>query len=80
MSPQDTDDRTYLLAELRAASARARLWQCDIDAIGIALKAGAITVEQALTELQHTGALHLCGNVREQALRLIGPHSKEASS
>jgi hypothetical protein len=80
MTAPDTDDRAYLLAELRAASARARLWQCDIDAIGIALKAGAITVEQALTELQHTGALHLCGKVREQALRLIAPPSEEAPS
>jgi hypothetical protein len=71
MIPQDTDDRAYLLAELRAASARARLWQCDIDAIGIALKAGVITVEQALTELQHTGALHLCGKVREQAMEAL---------
>jgi hypothetical protein len=29
----------YLLAELRCASLRARLWQADIDAVGLALKA-----------------------------------------
>lgn len=28
----------YLLAELRCASLRARLWQADIDAVGLALK------------------------------------------
>jgi hypothetical protein len=61
----------YLLAELRAASLRARLWQADCDAIGIALKAGMITPEQALEELRHTGCLHLVGPVREQAMEAL---------
>jgi hypothetical protein len=38
----------YLLAELRCASLRARLWQADIEAVGMALKAGLIDPEQAL--------------------------------
>jgi hypothetical protein len=38
----------YLLAELRCASLRARLWQADIDAVGMALKAGLVEPEQAL--------------------------------
>jgi hypothetical protein len=33
----------YLLAELRCASLRARLWQADIEAVGAALKARWIT-------------------------------------
>jgi hypothetical protein len=40
--------RDYLLAELRCASLRARLWQADIDAVGLALKAGLVEPEQAL--------------------------------
>jgi len=44
--------RDYLLAELRCASLRARLWQADIDAVGMALKAGLVEPEQAL-ELLH---------------------------
>lgn len=44
--------RDYLIAELRCASLRARLWQADIDAVGMALKAGLVEPEQAL-ELLH---------------------------
>jgi hypothetical protein len=49
----------YLLAELRCASLRARLWQADIDAVGQALKSGLIDPEQALELLRDCGALHL---------------------
>jgi hypothetical protein len=55
----------YLIAELRAASLRARLWVADIDAIAIALKAGLIHPEQALELLHDCDALHLVGAVRE---------------
>jgi hypothetical protein len=68
----DTDDRReYVLSEMRAAVLRAKLWQADIEAIGIALKGGAITVEQALEELRHTGCLHLVGPVRKQAMEAL---------
>ena len=40
--------RDYLMAELRCASLRARLWQADIEAVGMALKAGLVDPEQAL--------------------------------
>jgi hypothetical protein len=56
----------YLIAELRCASLRARLWQADIDAVGLALKGGMISPEQALGFLADCGALHLVG-VREEA-------------
>jgi hypothetical protein len=49
----------YLLAELRCASLRARLWQADIDAVGLALKDGLIDPEQALELLRDCGALQL---------------------
>jgi hypothetical protein len=58
--------RDYLIAELRCASLRARLWQADIDAVGLALKAGLVEPEQALELLADCDCLHLVG-VRERA-------------
>jgi hypothetical protein len=40
--------RDYLLAEIRCASLRAKILQAEIDAIGIALKGGMVTAEQAI--------------------------------
>jgi hypothetical protein len=51
--------RDYLLAELRCASLRARLWQADIDAVGLALKATLIEPEQALELLRDCDCLQL---------------------
>jgi hypothetical protein len=51
--------RDYLLAELRCASLRARLWQTDIDAVGMALKAGLVEPEQALELLADCDCLQL---------------------
>jgi hypothetical protein len=53
--------REYLLAELRAAALRARLLQADIDAVGLALKAGLIEPEQALELLADCDCLQLIG-------------------
>jgi predicted RNA-binding protein associated with RNAse of E/G family len=49
----------YLLAELRCAFLRARLWQVDIDAVGMALKAGWISPEQAVEALADCNCLQL---------------------
>jgi hypothetical protein len=49
--------RDYLLAELRCASLRARLWQANIDAVGLALKAGLVEAEQALELLADCNCL-----------------------
>jgi hypothetical protein len=49
----------YLLAELRCASLRARLWQADIEAVGLALKAGLVKPEQALEMLADCDCLQL---------------------
>jgi hypothetical protein len=51
--------REYLLAELRCAALRARLWQSDIDAIGLALKGGLIEPKQALELLADCDCLQL---------------------
>jgi hypothetical protein len=57
----------YLLAELRCASIRARLWQADIDSIGMALRAGLISPDQAAEHLFDCGVLHLVAPEREAA-------------
>jgi hypothetical protein len=49
----------YLLAELRCASLRARLQAGDIDAVGMALKAGLVEPEQALELLTDCDCLQL---------------------
>ena len=51
----------YLTAELRAASLRARLLSGEIDAIGIALKGGLITADQALVLMHGVDLLRVIG-------------------
>jgi hypothetical protein len=59
-----SDRCEYLLAELRPAALRARLWQADIDAVGLALKAGLISPDQAVEHLSDYGLLRLLGCAR----------------
>jgi hypothetical protein len=47
----------YLLQELRCAALRARLAAADVEAIGIALKGGLVTPDQALGLLSDCDAL-----------------------
>jgi hypothetical protein len=44
----------YLIAELRCAQLRAQLAMHDLGAIGLALKGGLITPEQALEHVEAT--------------------------
>jgi hypothetical protein len=55
----EPDRRDYLLAELRCASLRAKLWQADIEAVGLALSGNLISPEEALELLRDCDALHL---------------------
>jgi hypothetical protein len=57
--------KKYLLAELRCAALRVRLAQCDIDAVGLALKAGVITPDQACLLLADAGVLGFLGKQDE---------------
>jgi hypothetical protein len=50
-----------ILSELRAASLRARLLSSEIDAIGIALKGGLVTAEQALVLMNGVDLLRVIG-------------------
>lgn len=54
----------YLLSELRCAALRARLAACDIDTIGVALKAGMIDPETAVEWLHNCSALSYVGPER----------------
>ena len=66
LEPVARDKCEYLLAEFRAAALRARLWQADIDAVGLALKAGLISPDQAVEHLSDCGLLRLLGLREEQ--------------
>jgi hypothetical protein len=68
LEPVERDKREYLLAELRAAALRARLWQADIDAVGLALKADLISPDQAVEHLSDCGLLRLLAVREEQEI------------
>jgi hypothetical protein len=59
MTERDASRNNYVLQELRCAALRARLWQSDIEAVGLALKAGLIDPKQAIDMLSDCDALHL---------------------
>jgi hypothetical protein len=49
----------YLLFNLRCARLRARIMVNEIEAMGVALKAGFIDIDNALEHLAEIGALRL---------------------
>jgi hypothetical protein len=55
----------YILAELRYAEIRARLIASDLEAIGLALKTGLITPDQAIGHLCECDAVRLVGTPPE---------------
>ena len=61
VAPSPHSFTNYLLAELRCASLRARVIQTDLEAIGLALKGGLISPDQALELLHEVDALRLVG-------------------
>jgi len=65
--------RDYLIAELRCASLRARLWQANIDAVGMALKAGLVEPEQALELLRECDCLQLASVERNPSSANVRP-------
>lgn len=58
------DRKEYILAEMRCAAIRARLWEHDINAVGLALRGGLIDTDQALAMLQDCDCLHLVGEAQ----------------
>lgn len=58
--------REFLLAALRAASFRAKLFAADIDTIGIALKEQMITAEEAVKWIIDAGLKDSVGKIPDE--------------
>ena len=54
-----SDFAAYLLAEIECGILRAKVWQNDLAAIGIAVRTGLIDTDHALDHLAGCGALRL---------------------
>ena len=57
----DDGRREYILAEFRCALIKARLAQCDIEAVAIALKNRIVTPEQAAAMFWDSNAVQFLG-------------------
>lgn len=57
------DRRDFVLAALRAGSLRAKLYETEINTIGVALKGGLIDCYTAMEWVKEIGALELVRNV-----------------
>ena len=60
---EEARHKEFLLAALRAASARARAIPLDIDTIGVALKGGLIGTDTAVAWIRDAGLLWLVGPI-----------------
>lgn len=57
--------RDYLLTALRAAAVRAKLMECDLNTIGVALKGGLIGTDTAVRWVREAGLLGMVGSLPE---------------
>ena len=62
----EEDHKAFLLAALRAASARARAMQLDIDTIGVALKGDLIGADTAVAWIRESNLLWMIGAIPDQ--------------
>ena len=60
MNDEDSH-REFVLSALRAACLRAKLFEIDVNSIGVALKGGMISVHEALEWAKDIGALESMG-------------------
>ena len=72
----EEDHRDFLLSALRAASLRAKMFEVEINSIGIALKSGMVTVPQALKWIKDIGALELVGLIPNALAEQEPPDTK----
>lgn len=68
----DENHREFLLAALRAASLRAKLFDADVSTIGIALKANMVTPEEAVKWIKDIGALESIGMIPDEIVNGAG--------
>ena len=64
----DQDHKDFLLSALRVASLKCKLYDAEINSIGVALKADMITVGAALTWIKDAGAADLVCRIPEPML------------
>ena len=65
----DCTHREFLLSALRAASLRAKLFDAEINSIGIALRENMITPEQAIKWIKDIGALEAIGTIPDEIVK-----------
>lgn len=65
MADED-DHKQFLLSALRSASLRAKMFEIEINSIGIALKSDMVSVTTALRWVKDIGAIELIGYVPEE--------------
>jgi hypothetical protein len=59
----ECDRKEFLLSALRGASLRARLYEVEINSIGVALKSDMVTCDVAMQWIKDIGALELMVNI-----------------
>jgi hypothetical protein len=62
----DDDHKDFVLSALRSASLRARMYEIEIQSIGIALKGDMISVIEALKWIKDIGAWELIGKIPDE--------------
>lgn len=62
----DQDHKDFLLAALRCGSLRAKMYENEINSIGVALKSDLIEVGTALVWLNDIGAMALVGYIPDE--------------
>jgi hypothetical protein len=70
MDDEEQLHREFLLAALRAASARAKLMDADITTIGVALKGNLIGADTAVQWRRDAGLLGMVGAIPEEVGRV----------
>ena len=62
----DDDHKDFVLSALRSASLRARMYEIEIQSIGIALKGDMVSVIEALKWIKDIGAWELIGKIPDE--------------
>lgn len=66
MSEDTEDRRDFVLSALRVGSLRAKLFETEINSIGVALKGGLIDCYTAMQWVKEIGALELVRSIRDE--------------
>jgi hypothetical protein len=74
---EEEQHKEFLLAALRAASARARAIPLDIDTIGIALKGDLIGADTAVAWIREANLMWLVGPIPERVGRVASQNGPE---